>query len=56
MNDVTVIGGQRFCDDSTKYLSNKMRAMEGGGQSCPKLRDFIYGRPYNKNEPVLENM
>ena len=36
MNDVTVFGGQIFCDDSTKGLVIKRVMMgEGGFKNCP---------------------
>jgi hypothetical protein len=44
INDVTALGVQEFCDNSTVALVIKSVTIMGGRQKCPKLHDIIYGR------------
>jgi hypothetical protein len=44
-------GYQGFCDDSTKALVIKSVTMVGRGvKNNQKLRDVIYGRPFNHTQ------
>jgi hypothetical protein len=47
------VGGQVFCDNSTKASVIKSVTMgKGGLKKFPKLRDVIYGRPQSGRKPV----